>query len=186
MFNCFHSLSKPLNDDDLDIFRRAIEDAKPLRSATRAEPPSRRPKPRARFARADEQQVLHESLDVDIDTMESHNADNLRFHRPAVGRRTMRQLARGKFAIQDEIDLHGMTVAEAKPRLAEFIDNSAKSGRLCVRIVHGKGLGSGHRGPILKYKVNHWLRQWDSVLAFVSARQVDGGTGAVYVLLQAP
>ena len=98
----------------------------------------------------------------------------------------MRQLARGKFAIQDEIDLHGMTIAEARPRLADFIENSVRTGRLCVRVVHGKGLGSGQRGPVLKNKVNHWLRQWDSVLAFVSARQVDGGTGAVYVLLQEP
>ena len=77
----------------------------------------------------------------------------------------------------------GMTVAEARPRLADFIDYSLKQGLTCVRIVHGKGLGSGHRGPVLKNAVNRWLRKWDSVLAFVSARQVDGGTGAVYVLL---
>lgn len=186
MFGPFHSLSKPLTDDDLDIFRRAISDAKPLRSPDRAESSRHKPKPRARFSRADEQKVLRESLEIDVDAMESRNADNLRFHRPGVGRRTMRQLARGKFAVQDEIDLHGMTVAEAKPRLADFIENSARNGRLCVRVVHGKGLGSGHRGPVLKNKVNHWLRQWDSVLAFVSARQVDGGTGAIYVLLQRP
>jgi len=101
-----------------------------------------------------------------------------------VGRRTMRKLARGKYAVQAEIDLHGMTVAEAKPRLADFIDYSVKQGLTCVRIVHGKGLGSGHRGPVLKSAVSRWLRKWESVLAFVSARQVDGGTGAVYVLLQ--
>jgi DNA-nicking Smr family endonuclease len=176
----------PVSDDDPDIFRSALPDAKPLRSTARAEPPARKPKPRARFSRADERDALRESLDADIDTMESGNADSLRFRRPTVGRRTMRQLARGKFAIQDEIDLHGMTVAEAKPRLADFIDNSVRTGRLCVRVVHGKGLGSGQHGPVLKNKVNHWLRQWDSVLAFVSARQVDGGTGAVYVLLQEP
>ena len=175
-----------MSDDDPEIFRSALSDARPLRSTARAEPPSRKPKPRARFARADEKDALRESLEIDVDTMESGNADRLHFRRPTVGRRTMRQLARGKFAIQDEIDLHGMTVAEAKPRLADFIENSILAGRLCVRIVHGKGLGSGHRGPILKNKVNHWLRQWDSVLAFVSARQVDGGTGAVYVLLQEP
>ena len=96
----------------------------------------------------------------------------------------MRKLARGSFSVQAEIDLHGMTVAEAKPRLADFVENCARQGYLCIRVVHGKGLGSGHRGPVLKNSVNHWLRKWDSVLAFVSARQVDGGTGAVYVLLQ--
>lgn len=86
--------------------------------------------------------------------------------------------------MQAEIDLHGMTVAEARPRLANFIDYSRKQNHLCVRIVHGKGLGSGERGAVLKSAVSRWLRKWDSVLAFVSARQVNGGTGAVYVLLQ--
>lgn len=161
-----------------------MSDAKPLSSEVRAEAPARKPKPKARFSRADNRAVLRESLEGDIDTMESGNADSLHFRRPSVGRRTMRQLARGKFAIQDEIDLHGMTVDEARPRLADFIDYSARNGCLCVRVVHGKGLGSGHRGPVLKNKVNHWLRQWESVLAFVSARQVDGGTGAIYVLLE--
>lgn len=86
--------------------------------------------------------------------------------------------------MQAEIDLHGMTVAEARPRLADFIDCSRKQNHLCVRIVHGKGLGSGERGPVLKSAVSRWLRKWKSVLVFVSARQIDGGTGSVYVFLQ--
>ncbi len=96
----------------------------------------------------------------------------------------MRKLARGGYSVQAEIDLHGMTVAEARPRLTDFIEYSLIANKLCVRIVHGKGLGSGDRGPVLKNAVNRWLRKWDSVLAFVSTRQVDGGTGAIYVLLQ--
>lgn len=123
-------------------------------------------------------------MQADIDTMEQGNAESMRFHRASVGRRTMRKLARGSFSIQAEIDLHGMTVAEAKPQLAEFIESSVRHGDLCVRVVHGKGLGSGDRGPVLKVSVDRWLRKWDPVLAFVSARQVDGGTGAIYVLLQ--
>ncbi|MDH3351057.1 MAG: Smr/MutS family protein [Gammaproteobacteria bacterium] len=174
-----------MSDDD-DLFRRAMSDAKPLRSEERVHPPKRKPTPKARFARAEEKAVLRETLEADIDTMERGNADSMRFHRQSVGRRTMRKLARGKFSVQAEIDLHGMTTAEAKPRLADFIDYSARQGLLCVRIVHGKGLGSGHRGPVLKNSVNRWLRKWDTVLAFVSARQVDGGTGALYVLLQRP
>jgi DNA-nicking Smr family endonuclease len=98
----------------------------------------------------------------------------------------MRKLSRGGFSVQAEIDLHGMTVAEARPRLQEFIETCAQDGKLCIRVVHGKGLGSGRRGPVLKQKVNRWLRQWDTVLAFVSTRQVDGGTGAIYVLLKQP
>jgi DNA-nicking Smr family endonuclease len=96
----------------------------------------------------------------------------------------MRKLARGNFSVQDEIDLHGMTVPEAKEALHDFIGECESRGYTCVRIVHGKGLGSGNRGPVLKGKVNKWLRQWNAVLAFVSTRQIDGGTGAVYVLLR--
>jgi DNA-nicking Smr family endonuclease len=173
-----------VSDDDGDLFRRALADAKPLRAARRADEVIRKPAPKARFARADDRAALRESLEADIDATEGHSGESLRFHRPSVGKRTMRRLARGNFSVQDEIDLHGMTVAEAKPRLADFIEGCAKEGRLCVRVVHGKGLGSGHRGPVLKQKVNRWLRQWDVVLAFVSTRQVDGGTGAIYVLLR--
>ena len=173
-----------MSDDDTDLFRRAMSGAKPLRADERVDPPAKKPKPKARFSRADEKDALRESLQADIDTMESSNAQSMRFHRQSVGRRTMRKLARGRFSVQAEIDLHGMTVDEARPRLADFIENCARQQLLCVRIVHGKGLGSGQRGPVLKNSVNHWLRKWDSVLAFVSARQVDGGTGAVYVLLE--
>jgi len=173
-----------VSDDDTDLFRRVMSDANPLRSEARIEPPARKPKPGARFTRADEKEVLRESLQDDLDTMESSNAGSMRYHRSSVGRRTMRKLERGKYSVQDEIDLHGMTVDEARPQLADFIDNSVRKGHLCVRIVHGKGLGSGDRGPVLKSAVNRWLRKWDSVLAFVSARQVDGGTGAIYVLLE--
>lgn len=175
-----------MSDDDPELFRRAMSEAKPLRKEKRVAHPQKKPKPKARFARADEKEALRESMLADIDTMQDANADSLRFHRASVGRRTMRKLARGRFSVQAEIDLHGMTVAEAKPRLSDFIADCAKQGLLCVRIVHGKGLGSGHKGPVLKNSVNAWLRKWNTVLAFVSARQVDGGTGAIYVLLQAP
>ena len=174
-----------MTDDDKDLFRKAVSGAKPLRAGDRVNEATKKPKPKARFSRADESAVLQESLEADIDDMQSHSGDSLRFHRPHVGTRIMRKLSRGGFSVQAEIDLHGMTVAEAKPRLAEFIDGCVRDSKLCVRVVHGKGLGSGGRGPVLKQKVNRWLRRWNSVLAFVSTRQVDGGTGAIYVLLRA-
>ena len=173
-----------MSDDESDLFRRQMKGAKPIKSGARVPEPKKKPPRGARFSRADEEKALQESLEADIDTIEAANHENMRFHRQHVGRRTMRKLARGKYAVQAELDLHGMTVAEARPRLADFIDYSVKQNHLCVRIVHGKGLGSGQRGPVLKTAVNRWLRKWDAVLAFVSARQVDGGTGAVYVLLQ--
>jgi DNA-nicking Smr family endonuclease len=173
-----------MTDDDIEAFRRAVADAKRLNSDERAPEHKVKPRPRARFARADEESVLLESLEDDIDTIEHGHGGALRFHRQHVGRRTMRKLTRGGYSVQAEIDLHGMTLSEAKPRLRDFIQYSAARDHLCVRVVHGKGLGSGERGPVLKSAVNAWLRRWDNVLAFVSTRQVDGGTGAIYVLLQ--
>ena len=186
LFSVHHSLTDTTmsNDKDPDDFRQAMRGIKPLRSEVRAPEARPKPKPKAKFSRADERQVLAESLEDDIDTIEHGYGAALRFHRQHVGKRTMRKLQRGGFSVQAEIDLHGMTLEEAKPRLADFIEYSAVQGKYCVRVVHGKGLGSGDRGPVLKNAVNRWLRKWESVLAFVSTRQVDGGTGAVYVLLQ--
>ncbi len=172
-----------MTDDDVQLFRKLMSDARPLKAEQRAPIAQRRPRPAARFTREDEARVLEESLAADVESMERDNADSLRFHRPHVGRRTMRRLARGRYAVQAEIDLHGLTLAEAEPRLRDFIEYSVSSRRQCVRVIHGKGRGSGERGPVLKLAVNRWLRRWDRVLAFVSARQVDGGTGAIYVLL---
>ncbi len=173
-----------MTDDDENLFQRLMSDAKPLKAEERIPVAAKKPRPKARFARADEHAVLAESLDVDIDAVEQGSGEALRFQRAQVGRTTMRMLIRGSYAIQAEIDLHGMTLAEAKPRLETFVHRCARNNKLCIRIVHGKGLGSGERGPVLKRGVDRWLRKWDAVLAFVSARQVDGGTGAIYVLLK--
>jgi DNA-nicking Smr family endonuclease len=171
----------PANDDSV-LFRRLMADARPLNHVPRAARP-RRPHARARFRREDEQKVLQESLDHDALNAEIMGGEGLRFHRPAVGRRTFRKLARGGYSVQSELDLHGMSAVEAGVALRAFIGDCCLRGLTCVRIVHGKGRGSGARGPILKRKVDAMLRRWDAVLAFVSARQADGGTGAVYVLL---
>lgn len=185
LFSAHHSLKdQTVSDQDSDDFRQAMRGTKPLEAETRVPAAKPKPKPRARFSRADEREVLVESLEDDIDTIEHGYGAALRFHRQHVGKRTMRKLQRGGYSVQAEIDLHGMTLEEARPRLADFIEYSVSQGHYCVRVVHGKGLGSGDRGPVLKNAVNRWLRRWNSVLAFVSTRQVDGGTGAVYVLLQ--
>ena len=173
-----------MSEDDDNLFQRLMSDIKPLRAEERAPLARRKPQPKAHFRRADDRAALHESLDVTIDELEESSGESLRFQRASVGRTTMRMLTRGSYAIQAEIDLHGMTLAEAKPRLEKFVLRCARNNKLCIRIVHGKGLGSGERGPVLKRAVDRWLRKWDAVLAFVSARQVDGGTGAVYVLLR--
>lgn len=170
-------------DPDADLFRRHVGDIKPLRHEEKARTP-RKPTARARFTRADEQHVLEESLSADIDDTESSSGESLRFMRDSVTKSTMRQFTRGRFAVQGEIDLHGLTAQEAATALREFVEQSRRRRHRCILVVHGKGLGSGQGGPVLKSRVNGWLRRWNDVLAFVSARQVDGGTGAVYVLLK--
>ena len=96
----------------------------------------------------------------------------------------MRKLRRGVWVIQDEIDLHGLRSDAARERVAEFVRDSARAGLRCIRVVHGKGLGSPGREPVLKAKVKSWLVQRSEVLAFTHARPADGGHGALIVLLK--
>jgi len=174
-------------EDDADearLFREAVRGVRPLSSHA---PPPRAPRvrPRARFTRADRAAVLRESLAAEGADPELASGEELVFHRPQVQPAVLRRLRRGEYRVQREIDLHGLTVAEAKAALREFLIHALEQQVRCVRIVHGKGLRSGHRGPVLKSAVNSVLRRTGAVLAYVSARPVDGGTGAVYVLLGA-
>jgi DNA-nicking Smr family endonuclease len=109
----------------------------------------------------------------------------LSFRRSGVRDQVMRRLRRGLYPIEDELDLHGLNQAAARDTLGEFLRLNRDAGRRCLKIVHGKGYRSGARGPILKIAVNAWLKRHPDVLAFSSARAIDGGTGAVYVLLRA-
>ena len=111
-------------------------------------------------------------------------ADPLSFRRPGVRDQTLRHLRRGRVPVEDELDLHGLSQVAARDQLADFIASSRHAGLRCVRVVHGKGYRSGARGPVLKIAVNTWLKRHADVLAFTSARAIDGGTGAVYVLLR--
>jgi DNA-nicking Smr family endonuclease len=129
--------------------------------------------------------VLQESLNGDAADPALAGGEELVFHRPGVQGPILRKLRRGQYRVQAEIDLHGLTVVEAKQALRQFLAEALDRHIRCVRIIHGKGLRSGHRGPVLKGAVSSVLRRTGPVLAYVSARQVDGGTGAVYVLLSA-
>ena len=172
-------------DEDTEsarLFREAVRGVRPLRAHTSpARPP--RARPRARFARADRAAVLRESLEAQGLDPEALTGEALAFNRPQIPAAVLRRLRRGDYRVQREIDLHGMTVAEAKLALREFLVGALEQHVRCVRIVHGKGLRSGPRGPVLKATVSGILRRTGAVLAYVSARPVDGGTGAVYVLL---
>jgi DNA-nicking Smr family endonuclease len=172
-------------DDEADearLFQNAVRGVRPLPQRTPAPGPPR-VRPHARFTRADRAAVLRESLGTDAADPQLAGGEELVFHRPTVQPAVLRKLRRGEYRMQREIDLHGLTVAEAKAALRQFLVAALEQQVRCVRIIHGKGLRSGHRGPVLKAAVNAVLRRSDAVLAYVSARPVDGGTGAVYVLL---
>lgn len=163
-------------------FRDSVGGVRPVK-VRRQHLQTPRPRPQAKFSRADDRSVLEESMQEPPDTVLIETGEELLFHKPRVTRGMLRQLRRGNFAIQDEIDLHGMVAAEAKKALRVFIVESSHAGLRCVRVVHGKGLGSGPKGPVLKTGVNRWLSRWDEVDAFCSAQPRDGGHGAIYVLL---
>ncbi|MGI9245555.1 MAG: Smr/MutS family protein, partial [Steroidobacteraceae bacterium] len=109
--------------------------------------------------------------------------DQLTFRRPTVREDVLRRLRRGEFRAEAELDLHGMRRLDAHAALTEFLTDSIAHGLRCVRVIHGTGLRSGPEGPVLKHVVDQWLRTVENVLAFTSARAVDGGSGALYVLL---
>jgi DNA-nicking Smr family endonuclease len=171
------------DEDDTHLFREAVRDVKPLAQEAPAAEPPRRPPPHARFTRADRLAVLQESLEGDAGDPELASGEELVFAREGVQIGVLRKLRRGQYRVQAEIDLHGLTVREAKEELRAFLAHALERHIRCVRVIHGKGLRSGHRGPVLKAAVSSVLRRVGPVLAYVSARQVDGGTGALYVLL---
>lgn len=173
---------KHSNSDETALFRDTVGTVRPVTNRRqRLQAPA--PKPHARFTEADMRAALEESITAGPDPAEIETGDELLFQRPNVSRKVMRQLRRGKYARQAEADLHGLTTTEARDELQAFIRDCHARGLKCVRVVHGKGLGSGPRGPVLKAGVNRWLSRWQEVAAFCSAQPIDGGTGAVYVLL---
>ncbi|MFM7065911.1 MAG: Smr/MutS family protein, partial [Gammaproteobacteria bacterium] len=141
------------------------------------------PPPRAAFARLDEQQVLQDSLVLGPGELLVETGEELLFRRAHLTDGLLRRLRQGEFAVEGELDLHGLNSLQAREALRLFIRDALRHRCHCVRVIHGKGKRSGPRGPVLKHAVNVWLRHFDQVLAFASARGMDGGTGAIYVLL---
>lgn len=172
-----------VSDEDSALFRRAVGKITRLRD-DRVNPPRKKVPPVPKQLRRDERQVLVDMLSDSINPMEVESGEELIFHRAGVQHGVLRKLRRGQFSIDAELDMHGMTSQVARLALAEFLRSCRLTHARCVRIIHGKGLGSAQGRPVLKNKVNHWLQQRDDVLAFCSARAVDGGTGAIYVLLK--
>ncbi|MDY6991788.1 MAG: Smr/MutS family protein [Pseudomonadota bacterium] len=166
-----------------ELFRQAMQGVKPLKCDTvPLEFPRPLPLPKQRYL--DEALVRQDMLSEQFDTAELETGEELTFLRSGLQRRVLFKLRRGHFSVRAELDLHGMIVREAREAVGQFLYYCRHHQVRCARIIHGKGYGSWHKQPILKTKLNHWLRQRDEVLAFCSARPVDGGTGAIYVLLK--
>ena len=175
-------MRKP-SEDDIRAFRDAVKGTRPLSATPRVRPNRPKPKPRARFRRLGEAEVLEDSLQLSPIDLEVEFGEELTYRRSGIQDAVMRRLRRGYYRVESELDLHGLTVPEAKSAMRDFLARAIARQCRCVRVIHGKGLRSGPRGPVLKHAVNVWLRHFEAVLAFASARGMDGGTGAIYVLL---
>jgi DNA-nicking Smr family endonuclease len=171
--------------DDVSLFRDAVKDVKPFTAPPKDEY-KLKPKPIPLQFIRDEQQALVDSLsDHYIPAHEIETGEELLYLRDGHSPDILSKLRRGHWVIQAKIDLHGLISDEARAYVSSFISDCKKRGIRCVRIVHGKGLGSRNREPVLKHKLRGWLMQKDEVIAYAEAKKQDGGSGAVIVLLKA-
>ena len=168
-----------------NLFQRAAGAVKPIRHPQRV-PLAREPAPPIPVQQQlDEQRVLLEAISDEFDATTLLDVDDaLSFRRPGIGTDVTRKLRKGHWSIQRALDLHGLRTDDARAALTAFIRDACQQGIRCVRIVHGKGLGSPGKAPVLKHKVHGWLVQKSEILAFVQARPAEGGAGALVVLLQ--
>ena len=168
--------------DEAELFRAAMSDARPLRSHNRSLVSRKAPEARPHQLLLDEASVLRELLSGNLEPEDLETGEELLYLRPGYPQRLLRRLRGGHYSSADSIDLHQMSEKTARQVLLQFLEQATRQRFGCVRVVHGKGLRS--RGqPKLKQMTNHVLRRHPAVLAFASCRPVEGGTGAVNVLL---
>jgi DNA-nicking Smr family endonuclease len=172
-------------DDEAAVFRDAVRGATPLRHPGRAPAAGATPPPVPVQSLLDVHDALAESATGPIPWDESmETGEELAYLRRGLGRDVLKKLRRGHWVTQDELDLHGLTRAQAGPRVSEFLSRCVKRGLRCVRVIHGKGLRSPNREPVLKANVRSWLARREEVLAFCQSPATQGGSGALLVLLK--
>ena len=169
--------------DEADLFRRSVGPVTPVKQ-DQVQRYQDKPEPVAAQRIADESAVIKEMAEGFFDTEAMETGDELLYQKAGIQDKVFRKLRRGQFAIAAELDLHGYTIVHAKESLSEFLKQCLMRNHRCVRIIHGKGLRSRQGRPTIKSLIGKWLQQRREVLAYCSARQVDGGTGAIYVLLK--
>lgn len=176
---------EPVNDsDEKALFQAAMQGVAPLPAANKVIDHNAETSPYPRKGQYLEQTAANDTLSDHI-AVAMEAGDTWSYVRPGVSHQTLRRLRRGHWNIQENLDLHGYTRDEARRQLNAFLDFCVQKNLRCVRIIHGKGLGSKNREPILKTRTGNWLMQRMDVLAFCQAKPEDGGGGAVLVLLKA-
>ena len=166
-----------------NLFALTVGEVVPLRQIASA-PARPRPPTTARQRERDEAAVMIEAISDGFDVESLLDTDDtLSYRRAGIGPEVVRKLRRGVWSVQAQLDLHGARRDEARERLNHFVQAAGRSGLRCVRVIHGKGIGSPGREPVLKGKVKAWLVQKKEVIAFTQARASDGGAGALLVLL---
>lgn len=173
---------KKLTPEDSDLFRLAVGKVQTIKNDKVLPTPINKPKPYPKSQTVNVEERLNSDTDFDIENVGLE--DSLSFTAPGLQHNVLRKLRKGHYGLDAEIDLHGLTSDDAKRQLLHFLHDCVQSGCRCVHIVHGKGYRSADNHPVLKNNLNLWLRQHKDVQAFCSAPQKDGGTGAVFVLLQ--
>lgn len=175
----------PAAEQEKNLFLEAVKNARPLNIDVPFTEKTH-PKPVAKQFIRDEKQALKDSLSDDFyPAHELESGEELLYLRTGQSPSILSKLRRGFWVVQAQIDLHGLISDEAREYVAEFLSSCKKRNIRCVRIVHGKGLGSRNREPVLKHKLRNWLIQKDEVIAYAQAKPEDGGSGAVIVLLKA-
>jgi len=174
---------KKLPEDDIELFRRSVGPVRKM-SHDKALHAHNKRSPRPRQRHQVEATAQTDSFSDYLDAGEVSSDETLFFARPGIQQRKLQQLRRGQLTVGAELDMHGMTAAIARQELVGFISTCRDQHIRCVRIIHGKGYRTDGQAPILKNRINNWLRQHHDVLAFSSTPQRDGGSGAVYVLLR--
>ncbi len=173
---------KKLTPEDCDLFRQTIGKVHTVKSDKVLFTDTNKPKPFPKSSTVDIDEQLSDTFEFDIEKVGLE--DSLSFMMPGLQHNVLKKLRKGQFGPDAEIDLHGLNSNEAKRQLLYFLHDCVEDGCRCVHIVHGKGYRSADNHPVLKNNLNLWLRQHKDVQAFCSAPLKDGGTGAVFVLLQ--
>lgn len=172
--------------DEAEFFKQAMRGTQPIADDNRRHSRATAPKPQLRPKPSAEERLFEGLLDKESGPQDIVAGEGLAFRRPGLQDRLVKKLRRGQFPREEELDLHGLTVDQARVALADFLAHCQRRQFRCVRIIHGKGLRSGERGPVLKSYLGGWLKGYEEVLALCSAQRNEGGSGAVYVLLRNP